>query len=369
MTASIGLSGRILVVDDQESNLLVVSALLARHGYEVATAANGNEALAILQSQPPDLVLLDMLMPGMDGFELMAEIRRSGALAQLPVVFLTVAHDRDLLVRAFESGAVDYVTKPFMPEELLARVEAHLGLKRMRDRLERLAHEREELMTLVAHDLKNPLTSIHFASEILLAGTLDEARRQRYLEMIRDSTADAFDYIRRYLGAQQADSERRRGRDDGTRPSACLGEVFRWLHNRYALQLEARGAQLRLPVLDNPPRVAIEALVLRQVCENLIGNALKYAPGSDVDVSVERAGPGLLQLRFADRGPGIPPSRRPALFTPFFRAEGTRDDGVSSGLGLALARQIVAGFGGGLDYEDRPGGGACFVLTLPEAAD
>ena len=263
MTASIGLSGRILVVDDQESNLLVVSALLARHGYEVATAANGNEALAILQSQPPDLVLLDMLMPGMDGFELMAEIRRSGALAQLPVVFLTVAHDRDLLVRAFESGAVDYVTKPFMPEELLARVEAHLGLKRMRDRLERLAHEREELMTLVAHDLKNPLTSIHFASEILLAGTLDEARRQRYLEMIRDSTADAFDYIRRYLGAQQADSERRRGRDDGTRPSACLGEVFRWLHNRYALQLEARGAQLRLPVLDNPPRVAIEALVLR----------------------------------------------------------------------------------------------------------
>lgn len=360
------LSGRILIVDDQQANLQVVSTLLSRHGYSVATAGNGEDALAMLQAQPPDLVLLDMLMPGMDGFELLAEIRREPALTQLPVVFLTVAQDRDLLLRAFESGAVDYVTKPFMPEELLARVEAHLGLKRMRDRLERVARERQELVNLVAHDLKNPLTSIHFASDILLAGDVSEERQQRYLRMIRESTDDAFGYIRRYLETQ-ADSARRRA--DSGQEIASLAELLDWLHGRYALQLEAHGAQLRVPTLAEPAHIRIDPVVLRQVCENMISNALKYAPGSDLDITVCSGGPGFWQLHFEDRGPGIPATQREALFTPFFRIEGSRDDGVSSGLGLSLARQIIDGVGGELWYEDRDGGGARFILALPQAAD
>lgn len=368
MAPSTGPSGRILVVDDQQANLQVVSALLSRKGYEVATATNGNDALASLRARAPDLVLLDMLMPGMDGFELLAELRKDPALAQLPVVFLTVAQDRDLLLRAFDSGAVDYVTKPFMPEELLARVEAHLGLKRMRDRLERVARERQELVNLVAHDLKNPLTSIHFASDILLAGGVSDERRQRYLRMIRESTDDAFGYIRRYLETQ-ADSVNAASASGDANPVACLGEVLDWLHGRYALQLEARGAELRLPELQAPPSVRMDPVVLRQVCENMISNALKYAPGSDVEVAVDSGGPGFWQLRFQDRGPGIPAARRSALFTPFFRVDNSRDDGVSSGLGLSLARQIINTLGGELWYEDRDGGGACFVLALPHAGD
>jgi two-component system, sensor histidine kinase and response regulator len=358
------LTGRILIVDDQPANLHVVSTLLARHGYDVNTAADGRAALGMLQSQKPDLVLLDMLMPGMDGFELLAEIRRDPALSQLPVVFLTVAQDRDLLLRAFEAGAVDYVTKPFMPEELLARVEAHLGLKRMRDRLERVARERQELVNLVAHDLKNPLTSIHFAIDILLAG-VPEDRRERYLRMIRDSTDDAFGYIRRYLETQ-ADSVRTQQAGDVV---ASVGELLQWLEGRYALQLEAQGARLRLPRLPDPPRIRIDPVVLRQVCENMISNALKYAPGSDLDITVCSGGPGFWQIHFEDRGPGIPASQREALFTPFFRIEGSRDDGVSSGLGLSLARQIISGVGGELWYEDRDGGGARFVIALPQAID
>lgn len=359
------MSGRILVVDDQQANLQVVSTLLSRHGYDVATAQHGEAALELLAAQPPDLVLLDMLMPGMDGFELLEEIRRDPALAQVPVVFLTVAQDRDLLLRAFESGAVDYVTKPFMPEELLARVDAHLGLKRMRDRLERVAQERQQLVNLVAHDLKNPLSTIHFASEILQAGTLAEDRVPRYLQMIRESTQDALGYIRRYLETQ-ADSAR--PRDVGGNESAALDEVLDWLQRRYALQLEARGAQLRIAEPSPPPRVGIDEVVLRQVCENLIGNALKYAPGSDVDIGVCDGGPGFWQLRIEDRGPGIPAARQAALFTPFFRID-ARDDGLSSGLGLSLARQIVERAGGQLWYEDRDGGGARFVIALPAATD
>ncbi|MEO6384517.1 MAG: response regulator, partial [Thermomonas sp.] len=160
-------NGTILVVDDQAANVRVVGTLLGRKGYTVIPAHSGPEALAAVAEHAPDLILLDMMMPGMDGFELLAALREIPGLHKVPAVFLTAAQDRDLLLRAFEAGAVDYVTKPFMPEELLARVDAHIGLKLTRDRLERVARERQELVNLVAHDLKNPLSSVLFATEML----------------------------------------------------------------------------------------------------------------------------------------------------------------------------------------------------------
>src|SRR5690606_1301884 len=253
-----------------------------------------------------DLVLLDMMMPGMDGLELLDEIcanppwselpvvfltaardrhlllrafdsgavdyvtkpfmpeeqlarvqahiglkltrellyviRANPASSLLPVVFLTAAHVRDLLLRSFDSGAVDYVTKPFMPEELLARVQAHIGLKLTRDRLERVARERQELVNLVAHDLKNPLSSIFFASDLLLTGQTRAERVPRYLQMIRDSAEDALGYIRRYLETQA--SARSQAAREPAR--AALPELVEWLERRYALQLEDRGARLRV---------------------------------------------------------------------------------------------------------------------------
>ena len=357
-------TGRVLVVDDQPSNLRIISALLSRQGYSVHTAESGEDALQRLQQQPTDLMLLDMMMPGMDGFELLQQVRQNPAWSGLPVVFLTAAHDRDLLLRAFDSGAVDYVTKPFMPEELLARVQAHIGLKLTRDRLERVARERQELVNLVAHDLKNPLTSIFFASDLLLTGQTREERIPRYLQMVRDSAEDALGYIRRYLETQAS------ARTRASEPAcAALHELVRWVEQRYALQLEDRGAQLRVRTVSEQASVAIDPLVLRQVCENLISNAIKYAPGSDIDLSVQPGAPGYQQLRVEDRGPGIPSSQQSQLFTPFFRANpgDGANDAVSTGLGLSLARQIVGAAGGELRYEDREGGGACFLLELPEA--
>ncbi|TYT26525.1 hybrid sensor histidine kinase/response regulator [Luteimonas viscosa] len=357
-------AGRVLVVDDQPSNLRIISALLSRQGFSVYTAESGEDALQRLQQQLPDLMLLDMMMPGMDGFDLLEELRQNPAWSGVPVVFLTAAHDRDLLLRAFDSGAVDYVTKPFMPEELLARVQAHIGLKLTRDRLERVARERQELVNLVAHDLKNPLTSIFFASDMLITGQTREDRVPRYLQMVRDSAEDALGYIRRYLETQASARSR-----DALAPSrACLGEMVRWVDQRYALQLEDRGARLRIGSVQEVD-VAVDPLVLRQVCENLISNAIKYAPGSDIELSVQPGAPGFRQLRVEDRGPGIPPAQQSSLFTPFFRigSGDTATDADSTGLGLSLARQIIGASGGDLRYEDREGGGARFILELPEA--
>ena len=354
-------SGCILVVDDQPANLRAVSTLLSRHGYEVLTANNGDEALQMASARVPDVLLLDMMMPGMDGFQLLAEVKRRQELLKVPVIFLTAAQDRDLLLRAFAAGVVDYVTKPFMPEELLARVSAHVGLKLARDRLERVAHERQELVNLVAHDLKNPLSSVLFASDVLRNDGCKPERVPRYLEMIHESAADALGYIRRYLETQ-AERAAAHGQDV---PATSLREVLSWLVDRYELQLEARGQRLQAVLPANDGHVAIDGRVLRQVAENLVSNAMKYAPGSVVELSARQAAPGYWQLLVEDRGPGIPPLRQRELFKPFQRLHEGAGDGNSSGLGLSLAKQIVAAQGGHLWYEDREGGGARFVIELP----
>jgi len=362
-------NGRILAVDDQAANLRVVGILLGRNGYEVVPAANGAQALAAAQAQTPDLILLDMMMPGMDGFELLAALRALPALREVPAVFLTAAHDRDLLLRAFDAGAVDYVTKPFMPEELLARVGAHVGLKQARDRLERLARERQELVNLVAHDLKNPLSSVLFASEMLRQPDCRPERVPRYLQVIHDSTQDAVGYIRRYLESQARalDSASR----DASVQAACLRETADWLQQRYELQFEGCGMRLAVLAPERGGRVAIEPLVLRQVAENLVSNAMKYAQaGGELELVVRASAPGYWQLLAQDRGPGIPAAKQRELFQPFQRlSDHDPANGLSSGLGLSLARQIVADVGGQLWYEDREGGGARFVIELPAAAD
>lgn len=357
-------AGRILIVDDQPANLKVVATLLERKGYQASTADNGADALRMAEAQPPDLILLDVMMPGMDGLEVLARIKQHDALMRLPVVCLTAARDREQLLRAFDAGAVDYVIKPFLPEELLARVGAHIGLKLTRDRLERVARERQELVNLVAHDLKNPLGSVLFAVDILRHHGVAPERVPRYLETIQDSANDALSYIRRYLEMQRS------AREEAARAcqGAQLSETLRWLEKRYRLQFEARGRRLEINTLEG--LVAnIDPLVLRQVAENLVTNAMKYGGDSDVDISCHHSAPGYVRIAVEDRGPGVSATRQRELFRPFVQLHdeptGARAD--SSGLGLSLARQIIAEAGGQLWYEDREGGGACFVIELPQA--
>ena len=359
-------AGRILLVDDQPANLRVVTTLLERQGYRVTTASDGNAALESCRHSKPDLILLDMMMPGMDGFELMREIKLDPDLMRIPTVFLTAAQDREMLLRAFDAGVVDYVTKPFIPEELLARVNAHIVLKLTRDRLERVAQERQNLVNLVAHDLKNPLTSVLFASDMLMQKDCNPERAPRYLQVIHEATQDAIGYIRSYLETQ---SSRQRRARQGPPPVASMSEAVDWLVGRYALQLEARGIHITTHVPDRPCKVGIEAMVLRQVAENLVTNVSKYAAtGGELEFHVRAGAPGYWQLLVSDRGPGIPAFKQRELFKPFTRLNEDDGDQNSSGLGLSLARQIILNAGGHLFYEDREGGGSRFVLELPAAS-
>ncbi|MCF7223581.1 hybrid sensor histidine kinase/response regulator [Marilutibacter chinensis] len=361
MTTPANSQGRILVVDDQAANLRVVGALLTRQGYAVTTASSGDEALARCREADFDLILLDVMMPSMDGFEALAALRNAMGNGRVPVIFVTAAHDRDLLLRAFDAGVVDYVTKPFLPEELLARVNAHIGLKLTVDRLERVAREREELVSLVAHDLKNPLTSALFASELLLEDQCKPERVPRYLKIIHESATDALGYIHHYLESRH-DSRRGNGR-----ARASVTATLHWLLQRYEVQLEATGIEAELHLPPRDALVAIDERVLRQVTENLVTNAIKYAPGAPLTIAARMGAPGYWQIVVSDRGPGIPAAHQRDLFKPFTRLT-EEEDGISSGLGLSLARQIVSAAGGQLWYEPRRRGGARFIVELPEAA-
>ena len=326
---------------------------------------DGADALHALDTEPFAAVVLDLGLPTMDGLTVLRRARAAGSA--IPVLVLTARGAWAERVEGIDAGADDYLPKPFRMEELLARVDAHIGLKLARDRLERVARERQELVNLVAHDLKNPLTSVLFASEMLQLPDVEPQRASRYVQVIHDSAQDAVGYIRRYLESQA------RALDSASRDlpaqAACLRETADWLQQRYELQFEGCGMRLSVQLPERTGRVAIEPLVLRQVAENLVSNAMKYAQaGGELELVVRASAPGYWQLLAQDRGPGIPSARQRQLFQPFQRlSEHDPADGLSSGLGLSLARQIVAEAGGQLWYEDREGGGARFVIELPAA--
>jgi CheY-like chemotaxis protein len=170
---------RILVVDDISKNLQVVGTMLRNEGYEVMPAGSGAQALERVSVRLPDLILLDLMMPEMDGLETCHRLKADPLTRQIPVIFLTASNEMEHLVKGFELGAVDYVTKPFNPPELLARVRTHLELKHARQRLREMNDEKNEFMGIAAHDLRNPLSAIKGYSEMMI----EDARALQHREL------------------------------------------------------------------------------------------------------------------------------------------------------------------------------------------
>ena len=359
-------TGRILIVT-LAGAAGALPALLREAGHVVSVAQGADAAIAAIDTRAPDLLLLELQQPDCAGIDLIAALSRRDEDALLPMLVLGIGRDvQALRLRAFGAGATDVVALPVDEDELLARIRVHLQQKQARERLAHALRSRQELFNLIAHDLKNPLTSVLFAREMLAMPDCRPERVTRYLQIIEESTHEALDYVRDYLESQspQAGNAGKPGR------SASLGATLRWLAARYELQFEAHGMRLRtnMPIAD--ACVAIDAQLLRHIGENLLGNALKYAgSGGEVELLGRPGRAGHWQLVVQDRGPGVPVAFQPQLFKPFQRLDGhDAPGGLSNGLGLALARQIVLGAGGRLCYEDREDGGACFTAELPAAA-
>src|SRR5512141_2016545 len=200
-------TGCLLVVDDQESNIQVVGAALGELGFEILPATGGGQAFQRLAVRRPDLILLDLLMPEMDGFEVCRRIRENPAWAEIPIIFLSAADDKGLIVRALESGGVDYITKPFNHAELVTRVRTHLALKRARDELKQLAEDRDELLGILTHDLKNHLGGMDMSAQLLRDRTeaMADPKLRLMAENISQSSSQMLTFVKEFLANASAD--------------------------------------------------------------------------------------------------------------------------------------------------------------------
>lgn len=356
-------SARILIVDDQETNLRVLGDILSNLGFEIVPALDGEQALRRLASRPVDLILLDVLMPVLDGFEVCKRIRAHVEWIDIPIIFLSAADDKTLIVRALESGGVDYVTKPFNSAELLSRVRTHLALKQARDRLRQLAEDKDELLGILAHDLKNHLGGMLMSVQILneKSRSLNDPRLQRMAANILRGTDQMLSFVKEFL----ANSEVDHGRPMKFQP-VHLHDVAAEVIQRHHDHAERKEIKLQLEQREEGVLVEADRAAFEQILDNLVSNALKFSPpGKTVRLVVGQAGERG-ECRVIDEGPGFTESDKQQIFRRYRRLSARPTGGEpSTGLGLSIVKKLVQDMRGDLNFESTPGQGATFILTFP----
>jgi two-component system sensor histidine kinase/response regulator len=359
---------RILVVDDQPANIQVVGAALGRLGHEIIPASDGPTALRRLALRQPDLILLDLLMPEMDGYEVCRRLRENPDWKDIPVIFLSAADDKDFIVRALESGGVDYITKPFNQAELITRVHTQLALKHARDRLRKLAEDKDELLGILAHDLKSQLGGMEMSAELLREQLerrgIADGRTSQLAENISRTSAQLLAFVKEFLANAAADHgiSPRLVPVDVSNAAASAIEKIREAARRKKLQIQSSlKAKETMAVAD--------VAALDQVLDNLLSNAVKFSPlEKRIHVSVESAD-AHVDCRIQDEGPGFTEEDRVRMFRRYARLSARPTNGEpSTGLGLSIVRKLVRAMNGELLCESNPGHGAAFIVRLPRLA-
>jgi two-component system, sensor histidine kinase and response regulator len=356
---------RILVVDDITKNVQIVGTALRNQGYEVMPATSGGEALKCVRAQLPDLILLDLMMPEMDGLEVCRRLQTDTATRPIPVIFLTASNEMEHLVQGFEVGAVDYVTKPFNAPELLARVRTHLELKHARQRLREMNEEKNEFMGIAAHDLRSPLNAIKGYVELMQDEPgLPTRERAELLDRVHLATQRMVDMVQNLLDANRIERGELKLNLAPTELTALVKPVIENQRPRAS----AKQQQLVLEMESPPLTSLVDPGLMIQVLENLISNAIKYSPpGKNIVLRLKREA-GAVRCEVQDEGPGLSAEDQKKLFGKFARLSAQPTGGESStGLGLSIVKRMVEAMHGTVWCQSAPGQGAMFVVTLPEA--
>jgi signal transduction histidine kinase len=350
----------ILIVDDTPANLSVLVDTLSEAGYQLMVAEDGEDAVAQTARTKPDLILLDVMMPGLDGFETCERFKAQPGTRNIPVIFMTALTDTAEKVRAFTAGAVDYITKPIQHEEALARIGIHLTIRRLRHELEQELALKERFMRIAGHDLRNPLCLILMSGELARRkGAKPEVAE--YLESIHSSAGQMRRIIDTFLNVRKAGDP---GPGPAGRVDLNLMAAAVVAQNEPAA--ERKQVTVTLELMENPPLVRTDAGHAYQALTNYVSNALKFLPpGGQVTVR-SQAGENSMRVTVEDNGPGVPPGERATLFTEFARLSNRPTGGEeSTGLGLSIVKQLIESERGKVGAEFPATGGSVFWFELP----
>lgn len=380
----------VLIVDDVPQNLQVIGNILREQQIHSYAALNGGQALNILSDTKIDLVLLDISMPEMDGYEVCQRIRHNQSLQDLPVIFLTARSQTDDIIKGFEYGGVDYITKPFNSNELLQRVRTHLKLKRaqeiIRKQNEILAEHQQQLeiqnqqlqeanatkdkfFSIIAHDLKGPFNALLNLSELLVNNhaKYSEEKRESFLKMIHDSASRTFTLLENLLIWSRSQTNRISFNPEKINLYPLVQDII-LLQNYHAT--EEKGVRLNNYLTEKELWAFADYEMVYTVLRNLISNAIKFTP-TDGEVNI---GTQPMQeqekiiLYVADTGMGIAEKNQQKLFKldESYSTEGTNKE-RGTGLGLILCKEFVEKNAGTLWLESEEGKGSTFYFSLPVA--
>ncbi len=362
--------------------------MLKPEGYALMTAATGAEALAMVAHEPPDLILLDVMMPDMDGYQVAAQLKANAETNSIPVIMITALDDRNARILGLNAGAEDFLTKPVDRAELTVRVRNLLRLKAFSDKLQRtlaalesaLAEASEarmmaehansaktQFLRAMSHELRTPLNAISGYTEILEMGIrgVINAEQAKDLGRIKRAAAYLLRLINDILTV---------ARLEGARPlhviSIPVNAVLAEVEGLCALQSKAKGLDLTIKQCDPDIVVAADAERFQQILLNLITNAIKFTKAGSVDVVCGTDG-RMVQVRVKDTGVGVNPLDLDRVFEPFVQVDRhlTKATQQGVGLGLSISRELARAMHGDLTLQSTEGAGSTFTLTLPVATE
>ncbi len=355
---------KILIVDDVPKNIQVAANILQQEGYQMAFAQNGKAAISQVQSNRFDLILLDIMMPGMDGFEVCRQLRENPETRNIPIIFLTAKTDAESILKGFEVGAVDYVTKPFNGSELSARVKTHLSLKRAQEDLLEANATKDKFFSIIAHDLKNPFNALIGLSKLLLNNYdgFNDVKRKDFVQMIHRSSEQGFKLLENLL-----DWSRMQTGKMEWQPHEIDLNIYAF-ENISLLNAAAENKNIRLSsLIAKDTMVYADANMIRMVIRNLLSNAIKFTPeGGEVTIS-SRQTDGYEEVTVSDTGIGMSEEDIGKLFRidVHHSSPGTADE-QGTGLGLILCKEFVEKNGGKIWVKSEVGKWSEFKFSAPK---
>lgn len=356
----------VLVVDDEPDGFEVIEAHLYREGYDLFYAKSGTEALNQLDSIRPDVILLDVMMPQMDGIEVTHRLKSDPHWQHIPIIIVTALSSKDDLARAINAGADDFLAKPVSGIELRARVRSMLRIKQQYDALEATLHLREKLSRMLVHDLRNPLTNIILSSNLLLLSGLEGKNLER-LKITLNSARELNFMINDLLMLAKMQS----GKMILNKVEVNLNELIPQVLSEFEIIAEQKNIHL-VSKLVHPSRcITLDSNLFHRVLENLISNAIKFSPHESQvivqldypDEQVTSSLPAQVIIRVIDFGAGIPEDQRQRIFEQY--EVGQAINGITQvGLGLTFCKMVVEAHGGMIFVEENKPQGSIFTVVL-----